>query len=84
MASLVTCSNCSTQNRLPDQPLAPGQRARCGKCGAFLPAPSPTDDGTRAVAAASGGALLGWSLGGPPGAIIGGLAGFLASKVSEK
>lgn len=59
---------------------------RCPYCGQMtlkrtVSTPSP---GARPVAGAGGGALLGWAIGGPPGAIIGGLLGLLAGAASEE
>jgi len=46
--------------------------------------PSGSEETDRAIGAGVGGALLGGSLAGPPGAIIGGLIGlFLAATVNE-
>ena len=77
---LVACNNCHGQNQVPNTPPPEGQRYRCGHCGAFLPSGGTGGGGdmaTKTVAGVTGGALLGWSIGGPPGAIVGGIIGAL-------
>lgn len=40
--------------------------------------------GTRPFAGGAGGALIGWAVAGPPGAIIGGLIGLILGAVAEE
>lgn len=41
--------------------------------------------GSRPLAGAAGGVLLGWALAGPPGAVLGGLVGlFLGARAEEE
>lgn len=40
--------------------------------------------GSRPIAGALGGALLGWAIAGPPGAILGGLVGLFLGSASEE
>ncbi len=41
-------------------------------------------EGSRTVAGASGGALLGWAVGGPPGLVLGGLIGFILGSTADE
>lgn len=55
-------------------------RLRCRTCGAYVRArPPEPDDTARGVAGAAGGAIVGWAVGGPPGALIGGVLGLLVA-----
>ena len=40
--------------------------------------------GTKTLAGATGGALVGWAVGGPPGAVVGGFLGLLMGASSEE
>ena len=40
--------------------------------------------GTKTLAGATGGVLLGWAVGGPAGAVVGGLLGLLMGASSEE
>lgn len=55
------------------------RRLHCGVCQSFVRAAAPReDDGNgKRVAGTTGGALLGWAVGGPAGALVGGFLGFL-------
>jgi hypothetical protein len=40
------------------------------------------EDAVKGVAGAAGGALLGWAIGGPPGALVGGILGLIVTAAS--
>ena len=61
-------------------------RLHCKVCRSYVRASPHTNNGNeKRVAGAAGGALLGWTVGGPAGAIIGGLVGlFLGDNAAER
>jgi len=77
----VRCSNCGTENAVPDKPT--GLRYQCFRCGAFLPQPTPPTGETSAAVGLIGGAALGAAIAGPPGALIGAILGAIIGGQSK-
>lgn len=70
----VRCPNCSMIYPKPDGPL---QSYYCGNCGYPHLVPVPQSSTDRQAALAVAGALAGAGLAGVPGAIVGGIIGYL-------
>lgn len=70
------CSNCGTVYQKPPGPL---EQYRCVKCGYHPLVPLEQDSANKQAALAVVGALAGLGLAGGPGAIVGGIIGYLAA-----
>lgn len=53
------------------------KRFHCATCNAFVSRVEEDETTAKAVAGAGGGALLGFTVGGPPGALLGGVLGLI-------
>lgn len=77
----VKCNNCGALNDTSGgEATSP---ARCGKCGAFLPAPLPPSGSTSEAVGLIGGAALGAAIGGPIGAVVGAVVGALIGREAK-
>lgn len=70
------CPNCGTVYQKPEGPL---EQYRCVKCGYHPLVQLEQDSATKQAALAVVGALAGLGLAGGPGAIVGGIIGYLAA-----
>ena len=75
----------SSGTKLKPQQTRPDARGmlHCAYCGSYVRRATKEPQGASDLAAAAGGALVGAALGGPPGALIGGIIGLLFSKAKE-
>jgi len=78
---LVKCKTCGTHSDRP--PANDGLTYRCPSCSAVLPTEAEPDGSTSAAVGAFGGAALGASIAGLPGAIFGFVLGAIAGKSSK-
>jgi hypothetical protein len=77
----VICPNCRATNSIPDYET--GYDFLCYNCGVLLPKVEPRRNDTAEAVGLIGGAVLGGSIAGPPGAIIGALLGVILGRGSK-
>lgn len=78
-------SSCPEYNQvLPAEAvyLDQGNHVRCRRCHAFVRQAEQSEEAVKGVAGLTGGALLGWAVGGPAGALIGGILGGIIGAAS--